>query len=534
MTNKPQGAGLSRRLFLGSAGAMGLAAALAACSGPASTSKAGSGGGSGKVDKNGTIEAGLAYTLSGGFDPMLTSGALTVAANWHVLEGLVELDPATRDPYAALGADMPTQVDDTTWEVTLRDGATFHDGSAVTVDDVVFSFERVLNPDNNSLYLGFLPFIEKVSAKDDKTVQFSLKYPFPLFPGRISVVKVVPKALVEKDREKYDALPTGTGPYVMTAAKAGDKITFERFDDYNGPRPALAKDMTWQLLDDAAARVTAMQSNRVQAIESIPYVDVDGVKASAKVESVQSFGLLFMMFNTDKKPFDDKRVRQALFYAVDYDTVIKNGLLGNAEAATSFVQKEHPAYSEAKNVYTFDPDKAKSLLKEAGAENLSLTLTTTNTDWVSDVVPLIKESFAKAGITAKIDEGESGGQYSKVDSGDYEVMIAPGDPSVFGNDADLLLRWWFSGETWPGTRMHWDDTAEFKKLTEMLDAAAKESDEAAQLKQWGEIYDLLSVEVPLWPLLHRKLPTGWDEGALKGFKPIPITGLSFLDVARTA
>ncbi|RFA16344.1 peptide ABC transporter substrate-binding protein [Subtercola boreus] len=525
----------SRRAFIGSVGAMGIVAALAACSGPSSTTGANgaAGGSAGPVKTDGLITAGMSYPLSTGFDPMTTSAALTVAGNWHVLEGLVDLDPVTRKPYAALATSLPTQVDDTTWQATLRSGATFHDGSPVTIDDVVFSFTRVLDPANNSLYLGFLPFVDSVTAVDASTVQFKLKYAFSLFPSRISVVKVVPKALVTADQAAYDSLPVGSGPYKYVSATKDDKIVFERFDAYNGPRPALAAGMTWNLLSDASARVTAAQSGRVEAIEDVPYLDADGLAKTLTVDSVQSFGLLFMMFNCSVAPFDDKRVRQAFFYAIDMDKVISTALLGNATAATSFVPKDHPSYVEAKTVYSHDPAKAKQLLADAGVSNLAVTLLTTDTAWVKDVAPLIKESLDSVGIATTLDIGQSGGQYKKVDGGELQVMVAPGDPSVFGPDADLLLRWWFAGSVWPVSRYRWAGTPEFAEVTSLLNQAASASDEAAQKATWGQIYDIISENVPLYPLFHRKLPTAYDGAKVPGFKPLSITGLSFLDVGST-
>jgi peptide/nickel transport system substrate-binding protein len=531
----------SRRNFLRLGGALGLAAGfaatLSACGGPSSTNSTGdqTTAGSGEKNLDGTIEAGISYALSTGFDPLIASSAAVLAAHIHIFEGLVDLDPVTREPYPALAAEMPEQVEDTTWRATLRDGAKWHDGSDVTADDVVFTFTRVIAPDSTSLFKQFLPFLDTVTAVDPKTVEFKLKYPFALFPTRISVTKIVPKAVVEANPTAFDTLPTGSGPYKIIEATKDDKMVFERFEDYNGPRPALAKAMNWRLLSDAAARVTAVESGRVMAIEDVPYLDADRLAQKVNVESVQSFGLLFLMFNTNVKPFDDKRVRQAFFYGLDMDKIIKTGLLGNATAATSFVQKEHPDYVKAKTVYTYDPDKAKSLLQEAGVSNLAVTVVTTDTAWVKDVAPLIKESLDGIGIATTLDIGQSGGQYKdKIDTGNYQVMVAPGDPSVFGNDADLLLRWWYGPGVWPSKRYYWDDTPEYAKLSQLLDQAAQEPDTDKQQKIWSQVYDLISDEVPLYPLFHRKLPTAWDDAKLDGFKPIPTTGLSFLDVSVKA
>jgi peptide/nickel transport system substrate-binding protein len=347
------------------------------------------------------------------------------------------------------------------------------------------------------------------------------------------VVKIVPKALAT-DLKAFDAKPVGSGPYKLVSAVKDDKIVFEAFADYNGPKPALAKGMTWLLLSDAAARVTAVQSGRVQAIEDVPYLDVDGLKSKVKVESVQSFGLLFLMFNCAKAPFNNKLVRQALHYGMDKEAIIKKALFGNAKAASSYFQEGHPDYVKAKNVYGYDAKKAEDLLKEAGVTNLEFELLTTDTAWVKDVAPLILESWNKLpGVKVTVKNLQSGALYTdRVGKGDYTVVAAPGDPSVFGNDADLLLSWFYSGSTWMEKRAFWT-TPERTKLQELMDKGSQASGDAAK-KTVGEIVDLVSEEVPLYPIFHRQLPSAWDENKLSGFRPLPTTGVSFIDVGRTA
>ncbi|MFF0744928.1 ABC transporter substrate-binding protein [Streptomyces sp. NPDC004111] len=523
-------AGVDRRTFLRITSALGVTTAittgLTACGGPAST-----GGGQSTGGDTSTIEAGLSYPLSTGFDPMITSGATPYAANMHIFEGLVDLDPATLTARPALATAMPQRINATTYRVALRQGATFHDGSAVTADDVVFSFERVLDPKNASLMAQFVPFIDKVNAVDPGTVEFKLKHPFALFPSRISVVRIVPRKIAGADAKAFDAKPVGSGPYRFVSAVREDKIVMEAYDKYNGPRPAKAKKMVWRLMSDPSARVSALQSGRVQAIEDVPYIDIKGFTGRNKVESVQSFGLLFLMFNCADKRFADKRVRQALHYALDTEKIIKTALLGNAEPATGYVPPTHPDYHRAATVYGHDVARAKKLLADAGAQKLSFTLMLTDTGWVKDIAPLIKESWAAAGIDATLDIAQSPAQYAKVDKGNFDVLAAPGDPSVFGNDADLLLRWFYYG-FWPEKRYGWTGSPAYKQTKSLLDRAASAPDETRRKELWGQVMDLVAEEAALYPVLHRKLPTAWSGAALPGFKPLPTTGLSFVDVGR--
>ena len=527
----------SRRTFLKAAGVLGAATAftatLAACG--SSPETATQGGSTGTVNKDLSIEAGISYSLSTGFDPMSSSGATPMAANLHIFEGLVELHPATREPYNALAAEDPKMVDDLTYRVTIRDGAMFHDGTPVTTEDVVYSFERVLDPANKALFAQFIFFLDSVKAVDEKTVEFKLKTAFAGFGPRISVVKIVPKAIAAADQKAFDAKPVGTGPYKFVSAAKDDKIVFARHDEYNGPKPALAKDMTWFLLSDASARVTAMQSGRVQAIEDVPYLDVDALKSKVEVESVQSFGLMFLMFNLTKAPFDKKEVRQALHYALDKEAIIKTALLGNATAATSFFQEGSPNYQKASTVYGFDADKAKSMLSDAGVSDLKLTLTSTDTAWVKDVIPLIKKNWDAVGVETTLEPLASAAVYApeKVGGLNYDVVAAPGDPSVFGNDADILLSWFFRGDTWAKNRFAWNGSPEYKEVQTKLDAALAATDDDAK-KLYSEIIDIIAEEAVLYPLFHRKLPSAWDAKVLSDFQPLPTTGISFIGVGRTA
>ena len=519
------------------ASAAGLVAAISACA-PSDKKSGGSGGSgasAGKANEDGTIKASISYELgTNGYDPMTTTSALTIAVNWHTLEGLTELDPATGEVYPALASELP-KGDNTTVDIELRKDAKFHDGSPVTPADVVFSFERVLDPANNSLYSQFISFIDSVKENGDNGVSIALKHPVGPLAERLAVVKIVPKAAVEKDAAAFDANPIGTGAWKMTDNGAASKIVkFERNDDYTGQKPARAKMMEWQVIPDAATRTNSLQSGDVQAIDSVPYLSIDALKSVATVDSVQGFGLLFAMFNNaEGNPFANVKNRQAFLYAIDMDKVIETALAGQATAATCFVDKENPAYKEAATVYAHDADMAKKLFGETGLTEFRMLCT--DHDWVQQVTPIIQESLKGAGVTVHFEQKQSAEVYTTIDGKPeaYDVVIAPGDPSVFGSDADLLMRWWYAGDTWTDSRMHWKGSEAYNQLQELLDKGIQATEETAQLEAWHAAFDLISNEVPLYPLFHRKTPTAYNAETLIDFKPISLTGLSFVNVGTT-
>lgn len=536
---------VERRVFLKLGGAAAATALLAACGSsakatggksPAITPTSVAPGGAGTAaTPSGTITATSAFTLSGGFDPMNASSAVATAVNAHVFEGLVNLDPITSKPYLALASSEPTaSADGLTWTVPLRLGATFSDGTPVTANDVAWSFTRVLDPTNNALIAGFVSFIDTVTAVDPQTVQFKLKTPFSLFAQRIAVVPVVPKAKTATSAaaSAFNNNPIGSGPFTVQSANSTSGVVMGVNTHYKGSKPALVQTINYRTTPDNSARLNDLLSGSSQAIEEVPYLDVSSANTSPDhVDSRQGFNCLFLMFNCSAIPFNDKRVRQALFYAIDTNKVIQTALQGYATPATCYLNEGNSAYQRAATVYTYDPGKARQLLSAAGVSHLSFELVTTNTGFVADSAPVIIDSWKQVGIDATLNTSPTSAVYGNiVPSSSFRVLAASGDPSVFGPDADLLLRWFYYGKTWPQERERWTDTAA-QQCSSLIDQAAQASG-SKQMALWKQVFDLIADEVPLYPLFHTKVLTGYNTSQLSNFQGAATTGMYFLDVSR--
>lgn len=522
---KHENASLSRRAFMaGSAAALSVAGLSLSGCGSKSTGADGAGK-DGKV--GGKLTGACAYT-STNVNPIGNSSALMLAATWHVFEGLYDLDLHTYKTYNALAAGEPKKISDKEYEVALREGAVFSDGNAVKASDVVNAFEKNIK---NATYGAFLSFIDKVAAKDDKTISFKLKYPFgDLLKARLSVVKIFPAALTEDQLKK---MPIGSGSWKYKAVNGNDggTLVFEPNDKYTGEFPAGAKSMEWNVLLDETSRTTALQEASVQVMENVPDANAGQLKAAgATVEYVQGFNQAFFMFNTLKKPFDDPRVRQAFFYAVNVDKLIKNQMTGNATAVTGFLPKNHKNYHAAATQYTYDPAKAKKLLEDAGATGTAFKLLTNN-NWVKGLAAQIKNDLDAVGLKCTIDEQKI--DWSALAPSDkvlnYDVCLTPGDPTCFGNDPDLLMTWWYGDNVWTKGRTCWAKApnSKFKELQDLMQKA-REAKSDEQQKIWNQCFDIIASEVPLYPLFHRKLATGFQPTMIKDFAPIATTGLVFL------
>lgn len=533
---------LTRRAFV--AGTAATALALAGCSveqpiepGPAPADPA---------DDNAPTEpvaaqSGVARTLTAAVayegsdpNPIGTSSGVFLAAGWHVFEGLYELNMHTYRAECGLAADAPVQIDDLEYEVTLREDTVFSDGSPLTSADVVNAFERNGESD---LYGAFLSFITAVSAPDERTVRFKLNAPMgSVLQERLALVRVFPATLTD---EELASKPVGSGPWCYETINAADggRISFTANHRYTGPWPATCERMEWSVLLDDTRRTDELidKDVMVMVMEAAPVVRAEELAdAGATVEWVPGFNLPFLMFNCEKPPFDDVRVRQALLYAIDVDSLIGTYMAGHARAATSLLPDYFRHYHRAATVYSYDPEKARKLLAEAGVDELALTLRA-NDNWVSTLAPAIAEDWKAVGVTAEVVLLDTTALFADLSTEPepgtllpFDVVLSPGDPSCFGNDADLIISWWYGGNVWTRARSRWATTPAFAEVAELLAEARSKTSEDEQQPLWNQCFDIIAAEVPLYPLFHRETATAWWTAQLDDYDPISATGLNFL------
>lgn len=528
-----------RRSFLKYTGALGAAAAistsLSACSsGPKSTNDT---DGDGKGGSSG-LTAVIGYGNDGSWDPTLTASAFAMAGNNHVYEGLVDTDPITRAPYAALATEVPdaAQLKGTSWKFTLRSGARWHDGKPVTADDVVFVFDRILDPKTQTLAKGFFEsWLKEVRKTGDDSVELVLKFPFPDGVARLTLAKIMPKHVFSKPGAWDDAMKgkaVGSGPYRQTSHQPKVNTTFEAFADYNGPRKPNFEKMNWLTIVDAAPRVAKISggSADAQIADNIPYANIPQLqKGGLTVDGGAGMNNLFLLFNTAHKPFDDVRVRQALHYAIDRKKMIEVALKGHGTASSSFLNEGNPAFRTAKTVYDYDPEKAKKLLKDAGVSGLSINLMAVNVSWIVDCLPTIKASWDAIGVQTTLDPQETTAVFTKLDQKkDFQVVAAASNPNQFGVDPDLIMHYNYGPtNTWMGYA-RWAGTSTAKQLFQQMDQATREPDAARKKTMIQDYIDTVAEQAVLYPVVHTELMTAWDPKKITGIQAQPYPGINVL------
>lgn len=287
--------------------------------------------------------------------------------NWEVFNGLLRYE---RDLSSVpdLAAAMPEVSEDgRTITVGLREGVQFHDGEPMTADDVVFTYESILDPGVATGYRTLLNSLEEVRAVDERTVEFSLNRPDPAFMDKLQVGIIPEHILQDEDlnEAQFNREPVGTGPYRFEQWEAGERIVLSSNPDYYENRANIPR-VVYTFIEDENARAAALEQGSVDIAGLAPSVaprfeDAEGLE----LYEVPSADVRSVVLPTQSGALADPRVRRALSLAVDRGAMVEGVLRGYGHAAYGPVFDEHWAY-EPRIEVSRDPSEAESMLEEAG------------------------------------------------------------------------------------------------------------------------------------------------------------------------
>lgn len=215
------------------------------------------------------------------------------------MEGLYNIDFTDYSVISGLADGDPTQVDSKTYDIKLRADAKFSDGTAVTPEDVVYSFNRAAKSDSG-MYISFLTMFDDLVKKDDSTVTVTCSIEnFSLLKERLAIIKIMPATL---DEDTAKAKPVGTGPW-MYDEMSDTYVVLKPNEYYNGEFPAQDTELRIESLTDTTARTTAQQEGTTLVTESVPPESIEQLEAAGvSVDQVDGFGTRFIMFNVKKAP----------------------------------------------------------------------------------------------------------------------------------------------------------------------------------------------------------------------------------------
>jgi peptide/nickel transport system substrate-binding protein len=373
-----------------------------------------------------------------GFGPQRTEAKAPI-----VVTVVQQLDPTSIDPTVATGVEVgivnsqhaeqlirnndKMQLEGRlaeSWEMSediksvtfrLRRGVKFHDGSELTAEDVKFTLDRIKGPSFKSRLAYTLKDLDRVEIVDKYTVICHLKKPTVGFlRNLVRAGGIIPKKVVERVGNKAFANhPIGTGPFKFAEWVKDSHVTFEAFDDYWDGRPKIDR-LIFRVIPEASTRVAALLAGEVDVISGITPDQVKSIKKAKNctLEPVGGLFINFLLLNTLKPPFDNVKVRQAVNYAMDVDSIVKHVYGGYATRLRGLYGDKLFSYDPKSWVYPHDVEKAKKLLAEGGYPNgidvkLEYPIGGGVTGLKGDVAEVLQAQLAKANIRVTLKPRDS-------------------------------------------------------------------------------------------------------------------------------
>jgi peptide/nickel transport system substrate-binding protein len=457
--------------------------------------------------------------IAQGVDPTtldMTNQQETPASNVgaQMFETLLERDQNLK-LYPALAAEMPKLVAPTVWEVKLRRGVKFHSGEDFNADSVKFSIERLINPANKLRGASSFAPLDRVEIVDPYTVKIHTKKPWPVFLSHIALRQASmypPKEYAGKDPAAISRNPIGTGPYKFVRWSKDEEIVMEAFPGYWGG-PAKIQTVVFKPIPDDAVRVAALQNGEIDVAVNIPPHLAGIIEKHPKIflstaPSIRTIQLMIYTHQMDANhkatgpyngPTADKRVRQALAYALDVDEIIKGVMDGKAVRVATMLPSLHFGYDPALKPIKQDLAKSKKLLAEAGFPNgLEITLNGPQGRYVRDkeVGEAVAGQLTKAGIKTNLRTYEFVNYLNNmvyVHKAGPVWLIGWGHPTM---DAEAIYVPLFKS---PGIFVNWLN----EDFNGMVEQAQSQMDEKKRYAEYQKINKLWIEEVPAIPLYQQ-------------------------------
>lgn len=498
---------LTRRMTLGLMGTTAVAALLGAM--PTLAQEA---------QRGGVLRLGFSADPAG-FDPAQGPSGMSHVVIEQVYSTLMSLDPDAQ-PYPDLATKYEVSEDGKAYTFTLRDGVKFHDGSALTAEDVKFSFDRIRAKDSAYSYKSQLETIDNIEVVDPLTVRFNLTMPtgpflvYMAFPGS----SIVPKALVEGGHD-LNAKPIGSGPFVFESYTPRSMVKFTRNDNFYEAGKPYVDGLEMNLIADVTALTNAIVSGTINFSNEIPPKDWEMITSTPGMvgQAVAGSRYFWLLPNNTKAPLDNPKVRQAIAHAIDRDAITRGAFFGQAVPTTSGVIPEwNWAYADLKYFTTgANPEKAKALLAEAGLADGFETTITMGSAWPAmlSMAPIIQANLAAVGIKAEIKTVEVPRYWDEV-----------WGPSNF----DMTAMYWLSPLADPddfvGANYSCGESINVQKscsadMTDILRRAKTAVTKEERKDLYRKQQELSLDEMPIIPLVNSLILTAHSD-KLQGFKPM--------------
>ncbi|WP_121251511.1 ABC transporter substrate-binding protein [Nocardioides ferulae] len=346
------------------------------------------------------VFAGSAEPVS--LDPFFASDGESFRVARQIFEGLVSTEEDSADPAPGLAETWEVADDGLSYTFNLREGVTFQDDTPFDAEAVCYNFDRWYNmPESaqndeytyyyGTLFRGFATgdrkdaaVFDSCTADDELTATIKLKAPFAGFISAMSMPAFSMQSPTALEKWQDDgannprttdystAHPVGTGPFVFDSWERGDRLTLKRYDDYWGEK-AIIDTAVIVPIDDSKARADALRNGEIDAFDLVGPADVGPLESEGfQIQNREPFNILYLGMNQKQAPLDDLKVRQAIAHAIDKEAVISASMPEGTQPALEFIPPTVNGYTEDVATYDYDPDRARDLLEQAGAEGATI------------------------------------------------------------------------------------------------------------------------------------------------------------------
>ena len=385
------------------------------------------------------------------FDPgWMTSGERELTIMSCLYNGLVKYKEGSWEIVPDLAESWEISEDGKSVTFKLRKGVQFHKGyGEMTANDVKFSFERIIDPENNCPEKNQWAALDYLEILDNYTVKLILKSPMvtlftSLLPMNTGMI-VSKKAVEEMGREKFAKNPVGTGPYMLSSWKPKVHVKLSSFKDYFKEKPAVDTIVFLPIGEDSTCE-TALKTGELDIGRSAMIaVDSFRIDTRFKVYSKPAMKTYWLGMTVNKPPFDNLKLRQAFRYAVNVDNIVEASFYGTAQRANTILPPGLPDYWSDAPVYMQDIAKAKALMTEAGKpDGFTVKLFIPSNDVERIMAEVIKADAAKAGIEVIIELKEIGAFNEAANKGEADAYIQFYTATI---DPHYIMQY-FAGESW--------------------------------------------------------------------------------------